>query len=206
MRKKVWCKACGYITYEGDFTECAACGAPARVFEPYDDRVSEGRRAWLDKHVHPIIVHAPQALGFLLLLLLAVYFVQVQFMKGGSLAAMLLPTILVMSVLLPITVFGGMLSGMIDGKIRFKKISTILLRRKIVLGTLFLLLSGGMLAVALLPGFAADKGLEILYFLLNLAAFVCSMILGLWGTSLTPAIMRGGMPKKHSAAEPVKTE
>ena len=39
---------------------CPACGVPAKMFEPYDDKVSEARRRMIDLHIHPVIVHSPR--------------------------------------------------------------------------------------------------------------------------------------------------
>ena len=46
---------------------CPACGVPGKMFEPYTDKISEQRKKILDRHIHPIMVHAPQAFAFFLL-------------------------------------------------------------------------------------------------------------------------------------------
>ena len=40
---------------------------PGKMFEPYTDKISEQRKKILDRHIHPIMVHAPQAFAFFLL-------------------------------------------------------------------------------------------------------------------------------------------
>lgn len=200
MANKVRCKACGFIMDEGAYDECPACGVPSKMFEPFEDKVPEGRRKWLELHFHPVIVHAPQALGFLLILLVGLYLILVQAFGGGRLAEMLLPTVQIMSILLPITTFGGIVSGIIDGKMRYKRVDTILLKRKMLVGSIFLVLAVVMAVIAFLPSFRTGAGMQILYLVLNIGAFLCSMFLGIWGSALFMAVMPGPMPKKKKKA------
>ncbi len=70
MKEKVRCKACGYILDKDALGEvCPACGVKKEMFEPWDDKVGALRRSILEMDLHPVIVHAPQALTFLLLIL-----------------------------------------------------------------------------------------------------------------------------------------
>jgi len=181
---------------EGSFDECPACGVPSKMFEPFEDKVPKGRRWFLERHFHPIIVHAPQGLGFLLLILSLVYTILVHTAAQSDFSVMLLHGIQVMSVLLPLSVIGGFLSGLVDGKVRYKKLNTILLRRKMIMGSLFILLSIGMWIVAFQQDFAVSLSREIQYLAMSLCAFLCSAFLGIWGSSLTQGIMPGPFPKK----------
>lgn len=201
---KVRCKACGFIMAEGVYDECPACGVPSKMFEPFDDKVPEERRKFLDLHIHPVIVHAPQALGFLLAILAVVYAILSQTSSVQALSAILLPAIQVMSVILPFTTLGGLISGMVDGRTRYKRIDTILLKRKIIVGSLFVLLSIALAVIALQPGYAGSLLLQLLYIVLGLGAFACSAFLGSWGAALTLAIMPGPYPKKKVIAKPAE--
>lgn len=196
MANRVRCKVCGFIMEEGKFDECPACGVAAKMFEAFDDKVPDNRRSWLEMHVHPVIVHAPQALGFLLILLAGLYFILAHTVPDSGLAAMLLPTVKILSVLLPLTVAAGIVSGLVDGTFRFKRLDTIYLKRKIALGSIFLVLAVVMAFLAFRPAFPTGIGIELGYLALNVGAFLCSMFLGLWGAALTQAVMPGPFPAK----------
>ena len=196
MSAQVRCKACGFLMPDGVYDECPACGVPSKMFEPFEDKVPENRRKVLEMHLHPVITHAPQGLGFLVLILMGIYTVLAQISGSLSWRDMLLPTIQVMSILLPLTTFAGLLSGMLDGKYRYKRLDTKLLRKKILVGSTFLALSIGMGVLAFLPGFAADLAVQVAFLVLNAGAFACSVILGWWGAALNQAIMPGPFMKK----------
>lgn len=198
MSGLVRCKVCGYVMTEGKFDECPACGVPSKMFEPFEDKVPKGRRWFLEKHIHPIIVHVPQGLGFLLLVLSFVYTLLVHLTIQSDFSEILLHSIQVMSVILPLTVFGGFFSGLVDGKVRYKKLNTILLRRKMIVGSLFILLSIGMGIIAFQQEFAYSLSSEILYLAMSLGAFLCSAFLGIWGSSLNEGIMPGPFPPKKA--------
>jgi hypothetical protein len=186
MKKLVRCKACGYVMGEnapGD--KCPACGVPRKMFEPYDDGLSDRRRFILGSHIHPVIVHAPQAFAFVLLGLAVVLAFGI-----AAIHDILRAAIRVMDILLPLFVAAGIGSGVFDGITRFRKASTPILARKIAAGSLFFILACGMLAVDLVLGLDAAAGLAA-FLVLNVAAFGCSAILGLWGGGLISARFPG---------------
>jgi ABC-type uncharacterized transport system permease subunit len=57
-----------------------------------------------------------------------------------------------------------------------------------------------MLVLAWLPGFAGEPAIQIGFIALNLVAFACTAVLGLWGASLVGGIMPGPFVKKKPAA------
>ena len=203
-KKLVRCKACGYIMPEGKFHVCPACGVPEKMFEAWEDKVPENRRKVLDFHIHPIIVHAPQALGFLMLFIAATFLVLSQFFAGADLADDLATTLRVLAVLLPVLVVAGFISGLLDGYYRYKTVKSPLLVRKMIVGCLFFVFSGAMLVLAWLPGFLTQVEVQLAFLVLNLAAFGCTAILGLWGASLTGGAMPGPFVKKKPAAKPAE--
>ena len=74
MKEHVRCKACGYILEKDALGEvCPACGVKKEMFEPWEDKVGAARRLWLDLHVHPIVVHLPNAISPMLVLLALAY-------------------------------------------------------------------------------------------------------------------------------------
>jgi hypothetical protein len=186
MPEMVICKSCGFIIEKGKVKDkCPACGVSAKMFLPHDERISPRRKMLLSLDIHPVMVHFPQAFTAMLLLLsltgLAVH---------GPLRPLLEATIRTLGVLLPFTLALSLFSGLFDGKIRFRKVKTPLLIRKMILGAVFLILGCSVaLCVLLLPATTP------LYFAvvaaIALPALGCATILGLIGTSLLNARFPG---------------
>src|SRR5512133_2306047 len=127
MANLIKCKACGYVTKEGTVKDvCPACGVPAKMFEPYTDPVSEKRRRIIDLHSHPVIVHFPQAFALTLFILAVLLFIAPSQIKDA-----LFYTMKVISFFLPFFIVLSFLTGLLDGKTRFRKISTPFLKKKI---------------------------------------------------------------------------
>jgi len=186
MTNLIRCKACGYVTKEGKIKDvCPACGVPAKMFEPYTDPVSEKRRMILGLHIHPIMVHFPQAFSITLFLLMVLsYFTPVK------IEWMLFDAILVVSFLLPYFVILSIITGLLDGKIRFRKVTTPLLKKKFILGVLLLIISIILAFVAFSGGFPASP-LREYFTLLTIIAVACSAELGLIGGRLMEAKFPG---------------
>lgn len=141
------CKVCGYVMETGKIGDvCPACGVPSKVFEPYKLTMSEDRYKFLSLHIHPIVLHFPQAFVITAtgLLFLALIFT-------GELQAQIITVIQFNLLFLPLTVIMGAVSGIKDGQLRFKKLSPPALQLKIKLSVAFLLLSilTGVLAFVL---------------------------------------------------------
>jgi hypothetical protein len=130
MATMMRCRSCGYVIAEGKLKDaCPACGVPRKMLEPWADPVSARRRALLDMNLHPLVIHftiAFTASAFALSLFSVVF---PRFLAG--LATNLL---VVMTAVLPITVLAGWAAGVFDGKIRFRRVTTPLLARKMVMG------------------------------------------------------------------------
>ena len=186
MTNLIRCKACGYVTKEGKIKDvCPACGVPSKMFEPYTDPVSEKRRMILGLHIHPIMVHFPQAFSITLFLLMVLsYFTPVK------IEWMLFDAILVVSFLLPYFVILSIITGLLDGKIRFRKVTTPLLKKKFILGVLLLIISIILAFVAFSGGFPASP-LREYFTLLTIIAVACSAELGLIGGHLMEAKFPG---------------
>ncbi len=179
MKNLVRCKTCGFIIEEDKLGDvCPACGVPRKMFEPYKSRVSEKRARILKLDLHPVIVHAPQSFVFFTLLLSLFYLIFPRVFPGRITAGIFL-----LSVLLPFVVLGAFLAGLLDGKTRFKKLSTPILKKKIILGLLFFACSLGMFFVIILSGFESSA-VRFIFIGINLIAFAVSTWLGLLGTSI----------------------
>jgi len=186
MKEFVICKSCGFVMEKDSLKEvCPACGVPARLFEPYNDRLSFSRRLLLKLDIHPILVHFPQAFtGFILLL------VVVLFLVHGPLHGLCAATLRVVGALLPVTVLLAFAAGLLDGKIRFRKVTTPLLIRKMIFGGLFFLLSCGVAGVVVVHPAMTPKALALIA-LLALPAMGSAAYLGFMGVSLLNAKFPG---------------
>jgi uncharacterized membrane protein len=164
---------------------CPACGVPAKQFEPFDDRVNEGRRKLIDLHIHPVIVHAPQAFALALLVLAPLMAV-----IGGATGIQITDTARVIGVALPFTVLAALSSGLFAAKLRFRKTSAPILQKKKLFGVIFFLASVGLSLFALYS--PLDSALALILFgLLAAVALGCGSVLGLLGTPLLVAKFPG---------------
>jgi hypothetical protein len=186
MKDLVRCKACGYImegSRLGD--KCPACGVPAKQFEPYEDKVSEKRRRLLDLHVHPIVVHIPQAFSpFLVLLGLALA------VATGDLRVVVLDAARVLALTLPLSVILAFAAGVFDGKLRFRRTSTPILVRKIVVASIFLAASIAGALLAVLTGLDGPGSL-VPFIALQAIGLAAAVFLGFLGFPLIVAKFPG---------------
>ncbi|MBL8026694.1 MAG: hypothetical protein JNL74_09805 [Fibrobacteres bacterium] len=179
MNNLVICKACGFILDQSKLGDvCPACGVPAKMFESYVEKISPKRKLLLSMDFHPVMVHFPQAFSFTLFILALL-----SLTVSGVLRTKLTATLEVVSVLLPVMTVLSIAAGMFDGKIRFRKFTTPLLVRKMVLGVVFLGLTiAGAAYIRLHPEFISRD----LYIIatINVVTIGIGARLGLIGVSL----------------------
>ncbi|MFX0123383.1 MAG: hypothetical protein ACFFAE_07060 [Candidatus Hodarchaeota archaeon] len=130
------CRVCGYVRPVGKGGRCPACGVRDTAFVPFQHKASFNRRIFLKLDVHPVAVHftisytAVTALLFFLLLFI------------DDLLGVPIQGILDLQItFLPLLIVSGGVTGLIDGKVRFRKIKTPYLLRKIILGCILLVIS-----------------------------------------------------------------
>jgi hypothetical protein len=186
MATLVRCKACGFITKSKRVREvCPACGVPAGMMEPYTDPLSEKRRRILGLDAHPIVDHFPQSFGVSALVLsVAVPFVP------GALVPYVLYTLVTVAALTPFFVLLSFVTGLVDGKTRFRRVTTPILKRKIALGIVFFVSSTVMAILALRPGFP-EGTIPFAFIGCAVVSFVASFFLGLLGSSLLGSKLPG---------------
>ncbi|MFA5321502.1 MAG: hypothetical protein WC373_02420 [Smithella sp.] len=186
MTSLIKCKACGYVTREGKVKDvCPACGVPAKMFEPYTDPVTEKRRRILRLHIHPIIVHFPQSFAFTLFALAVLSLVAPPQINKG-----LYCTIQVLASALPFSLILALLTGLVDGKTRFRRMTTPFLKKKIIFGLSFLFTSILIAAAAFtLP--LSSLSMMALLTILTIIAVGFSIALGLIGGELMDAKFPG---------------
>ncbi|PKN68746.1 MAG: hypothetical protein CVU54_12800 [Deltaproteobacteria bacterium HGW-Deltaproteobacteria-12] len=186
MSDYIRCKACGYVTTQGTAGNvCPACGVPSKMFESFTQTMSESRRRILDLHTHPVMVHFPQAFTLTLFALSLFYF----FAPSGLKPA-LLSTVQVLSILLPCGVIGSVATGLLDGNLRFRKVTTPLLKKKILLSLIFFVLSTA-LAMLAVQGRVETFPSHMMYTALAACASLCGALLGLIGGRLLNAKFPG---------------
>jgi uncharacterized membrane protein len=179
MKELVRCKSCGFIMEKGKLRgKCPACGVPDKLFEPYSEKIAPGRKLILSLDMHPILVHFPQAFTTAVLAL-SLFAMVVQ----GRTRELIVGADAVLGAVLPFTVLLAFCAGLLDGAIRFRRVTTPLLIRKIVFGSLFFVFSCGILAAVLALPFNASSTLVSLAGLSS-AALGCGVYLGMMGVSL----------------------
>jgi rubredoxin/O-antigen/teichoic acid export membrane protein len=143
MKKLYRCRVCGYILERKEAPDvCPACGARGKIFEEYESPISQKRRKMLDLHVHQIMVNLPVAFVASLALisfLRVVGVVQEQSVFVGMLKAIVF--------FLPFSAILATAAGIFDGKLRFKRIDTPHLKKKLVLAGLFFLISASLFVI-----------------------------------------------------------
>jgi len=185
MKKYVRCKVCGYIMEESDLKDCCpACGLPKTAFEPYTKKISPQRKLILDQHLHPIAIHFPQVFIILIVLMPLLSLIVADPWKSEFL---IIAKWLIY--VLPITVLGGFLTGLLDGNLRFKRLTTPLLVNKMMVGVIFQLLSIAILAFYLVDGFAGNTLWMIVG--LGIISTACAIYLGRKGSTMFDSIMPG---------------
>ena len=183
---KLICSVCGYIVKDGFHGDvCPACGYPKTAFLPYADKMSPQRRKLLDLHVHNILVHFPQAFSLLMsfLIFLSIF-------TQGALQFEFLITAEILSIFLPLSVLVSMISGIVDGKNRFKRIDTPVLKRKLAAAIPFLIIS----VVIFFLFHSSSFELETMTWLLLVLSGFCSLLslfLGYNGGGLSKAEVPG---------------
>jgi len=158
---------------------------PAEMFEPYTDPISERRRKILMLHMHPIIVHFPQSFAFTLFVLAVLSFI-----APPQIHEVLNCTMRLISLALPFFIILAMLTGLVDGKTRFRKVTTLFLKKKIIFGLCFLFTSILIAAVVLELQLLSTPVMALLT-LLTLLALGFSTALGLIGDELLEAKFPG---------------
>ncbi len=186
MNSLVKCRVCNYVTAETKLGDrCPACGAPRAVFEPYTDRISERRRKILNLHLHLVAVHFPQALS---VAVLALAFTPLVF--RGRAGELLFATLKILAPALPAATAVAFAAGVIDGRIRFKRVRrSPILKSKLVLATLLLVFSVGAAVVIWLG--SGPAGADVFVIILAGLAFFCSFGLGLLGNKVADSEMPG---------------
>ena len=148
MAELLRCKSCGYVVEAGKVGEvCPACGVPRKMMEAWKDPVSDRRRLILGLDIHPVLLHFSVSFCASAFVLALVALVLPGFYPD-QVAGILTPLLVV----LPLAVLVSFLSGLLDGKVRFRRTRTPVLSRKKLLGGAFFVLSIAAATLALAVG------------------------------------------------------
>ncbi len=185
MKNYFVCKACGFIAMDNEVKDfCPACGVPAKLFEPYESRLSEKRDKLLSKHLHPIILHLPMSF-----VIMALVFDISSLIFNGQFNNILQMGAEINTVLLPFGVIVAALFGMLDGKTRFKRLTTKHLQLKMILAAVLFLIS--CVAALIIIKLEMTTPIMLLLIFLDLAALATAGILGKTGSKLMNAALPG---------------
>jgi small-conductance mechanosensitive channel/rubredoxin len=187
VKKMVRCKACGYIMAEeklGD--KCPACGVPSRMFEPYNDPMSESRRRILSFDLHPVAAHFVVSFAVaILVFLIATYFFR------GLAQGFLISTVKVMAMLLPVLVLVGFLLGLLDGHTRFRRLDrSQILKKKMIYGSIFFVFAVGLAVFLWLIGIGSVP-LTSIAVVLSAVTVGCTVMLAILGVQILNASLPG---------------
>lgn len=181
------CRPCGYVMKESELEDvCPACGLPRKVFVDYKERMSPGRNKILKLDLHPIAVHFPQTM-----LIILIQALLINLIFPHLIPEVFIGTSRFTAFVFPFAVFGAFVSGLVDGKLRFKSVTTPVLKMKIIYSSILFL-------VSLFTPYFAWVGIEEMsskLWLLGLGtvALVCAVILGHAGKRLMNIGMGGAM-------------
>ena len=186
MAELLRCKSCGYVAEAGKVGDvCPACGVPRKMMEPWKDPVSEKRRLLLSFDIHPIIVHFSisfVASAFVLALFVLVFPGLFRETVTGILSAL--------EGVLPLAVIASFLTGLLDGRIRFRRTTTPLLRRKKLLGLVFFVTTAAAAILTFVVG-PYEAWVRTVDAVLLAGGVACAIGLGRIGAGLLPALFPG---------------
>jgi uncharacterized membrane protein/predicted Zn-ribbon and HTH transcriptional regulator len=185
MKKIYKCRVCGYVTERADAPDtCPACGVKGKIFEEYEPLISKKRRKALEMNIHPILVHFPIAFVFSLFLISLLLGFNI-FREPSSFIALRGVIIWV----LPFTALIATLAGIYDGKLRFKRMSTPHLKKKLVLAGGFIFISAFLLVIQ--KFFSIDNSVfNIITLIFSFVISGFAVFLGLIGGKLLEAKVR----------------
>jgi len=185
MSQLVRCTPCGYVIKESKLGEkCPACGFPRKVFKPYRERIPQNRLFILGLDLHPIAIHLSQTFVMLIPALLIITKLFPDFYYE-TLVAVINFSI----VLLPFSLIISIITGIVDGLTRFSTLKTLLLKIKIIIGSIILVLAFVLFFITI-PG-----QFDAFTWVLSLTCLPCAVLLGLFGKKLLNVMIPAPMLK-----------
>lgn len=186
MKKIYKCRVCGYVLEREEPPEiCPACGVKGKIFEEYEPPISPKRRKLLNLYIHAIMVHFPIAFVFSTFLLSLL--ISLNIFEETTLFTDMRDVIIWV---LPFAALLATAAGLYDGKLRFKRINTPYLKKKLILAVFFIFFS--VLVLVIQEFFALDKStINIIVLIFSFVISGFAVLLGFIGGKLLAAKVRG---------------
>lgn len=179
------CRVCGYIESADKRDQpCPACGYSPKVWMDYKPRkINATRLKLLDLHIHPIAVHFPivgTTLTFIFPIL--ALFVPLFPFLPDTLSDRLYEWTRYVSLVLPLLVVLGGVTGYVGGKLRYKTNKAPLLKQKIIYSIIYFALSVAQCLIAYSNG--VNHGNVGVFIVMGLVSSVLAAKLGKMGSYL----------------------
>ena len=172
------CRVCGYIEdvkYKDQ--PCPACGFPPTVWMEYKPRrINPKREKMLNLHLHPICVHFP------IVGTTGSFFVPIIAFLIPSIAPTLFHVVTLVTMILPVLVILGGITGYMGSKLRFKTASAKYPKQKIYLTIIYFIISCIQSYMAVAHGVNADNAWIMI--ILGIIATIFAAKLGKMGSYL----------------------
>ncbi|MFW9997030.1 MAG: hypothetical protein ACFFD4_33615, partial [Candidatus Odinarchaeota archaeon] len=157
------------------------------AFAPFKVKVSHKRLKWLELDVHPVNVHLTEAFAAMTTIL---FFITLFIHELLGINFFTVHDFFVL--LLPLFIMAGGATGLIDGKVRYRKLGTPYLKLKITMAIGLLVVSLVMLVVHFQNPERTDTVFLLLEMVLVLIAMLLAALLGWFGAKLVcPIVPRG---------------
>ena len=147
------CRVCGYIE-DAKYKDqpCPACGFPPTVWMEYTPRrLNPKREKMLDLHLHPICVHFP------IVGTTGSFFVPIIALLIPSIAPTLFHVVALVTMILPVLVLLGGISGYMGSKLRYKTATAKYPKQKIYLSIIYFIISCIQSYMAIAHGVNAEN-------------------------------------------------
>ena len=136
--------------------------------------------------IHPIVVHMPQAFAALLVVLSVLLLVT----GSGTAHTFMHDTAVVLGLILPFTVLAAFCAGIFDAKLRFRRVTTPILKRKMLAGISFFVCAAAAAVLVLIAGIDGTFPL-VIFLVLQVMGLGFGAVLGLMGSTLLNAAFPG---------------
>ena len=194
------CKLCGYVSHGKERpTKCPACGAPSTAFAPYQMMAEAKRLKILDFDLHQISTHFGVGIILLMFLVFVISWIwpSIDGFKLGygsvlDFFAYSYPFFVVLTFAL----------GLVDGKVRYKKLDTKYLRYKIIGGISLGVLSVLIAVFNYYSIYGMNQTFVLLEFIFILIALGVATFQGMIGKELVGNVV----PRGREVNAPVSEE
>jgi uncharacterized membrane protein len=184
------CRLCGLVLKNSKISgQCPACGAPEKSFIQYELKIEEKRLKILHLDLHPISTHF--SIGYMISIFI-IFFLSLirEEIFGIELGHGALLDFFVF--IEPLCTIFTLIVGIIDGKLRYKKLNTQFLKMKIILGILIVIDSIFILVFHRLYSTSQMSNYLLLEGIFIVIGTITTSMLGLIGSKLVGNLVPQG--------------